>query len=182
MKIGLDLDDTIINTKDKLKIYWKDYYNKYPNKDYTEELPYNINFFGYKYIENFWNIYREDLFYSDIKENASYIINKLQKEGHFIGLITSRPKEKYKDLIIRIEDFLNNNNIHLDEINTNVKNKSIFMNNSDYDLLIDDSIIHVTETLKIGKKAILFNNYNKKDIKHTTNWKYLYKIIKEYHN
>lgn len=53
MKIGLDLDDTLINTKEKIKIYWKDYYNKYPNKDYTEETPYNINFFGFDYIERF---------------------------------------------------------------------------------------------------------------------------------
>ncbi len=108
------------------------------------------------------------------------IINKLQKEGYFIGLITSRPKEKYNNLIKRLESFLNDNNIYLDEINTNIKNKSIFMKNSDYDILIDGSIIHVSETLKMGKKAILFNKYNNNDIKHTTNWKELYKIIKEY--
>ncbi len=36
MKIGLDLDDTIIDTKEKLKIYWKKYYNEYPNKEYSE--------------------------------------------------------------------------------------------------------------------------------------------------
>ena len=180
MKIGLDLDDTIIDTKEKLKIYWKKYYNEYPNKEYSEELPYNINFFGYQYIEDFWNLYREELFYAKIKKDCSMIINKLQKEGYFIGLITSRPKEKYNNLIKRLEAFLNDNNIYLDEINTNIKNKSIFMKNSDYDILIDDSIIHVSETLKTGKKAILFNKYNNNDIKHTTNWKELYKIIKEY--
>ena len=180
MKIGLDLDDTIINTKEKLKIYWQDYYNKFPNKDYTEELPDNINTFGYEYIHKFWDLYREDLFYADIKENASLIINKLQQEGYYIGLITSRPKEKYKDLVKRIEEMLSKENIHLDEINTNIKNKADFLKTSDYDLLIDDSINHIENSLKIGKKAILFNEYNKNNIKHTTSWLDLYKIIKEY--
>ena len=180
MKIGLDLDDTIINTKEKLKIYWKEYYNSNPNKDYTSEVPDNINFFGYKYIEDFWNLYREELFYADIKKDASLIINKLQKEGYYLGLITSRPKEKYNNLINRIEEMLNKENIYLDEIITNIKNKADFLNNSDYDLLVDDSIINIESSLKIGKKAILFNKTNNNRIKHTTSWKYLYKIIKEY--
>ncbi len=180
MKIGLDLDDTLINTKEKIKIYWKDYYKKYPNKEYSEKVPYNINFFGYKYIEDFWNIYREDLFYADIKENASIIIKKLQDEGHFIGLITSRPKEKYNNLINRIKDMLKKENIILNEINTDIKNKADFLKNSDYDLLIDDSIVHIENVLKTGKKAILFNEYENSNIKQTTSWLELYKIIEEY--
>lgn len=180
MKIGLDLDDTIINTKDKIKIYWKEYYNNYPNKDYSSKVPDNINTFGYDYIHKFWDLYREKLFYADIKKDASLIINKLQKEGHFIGLITSRPKEKYNNLIPRIEEMLNKENIYLDEIITDIKNKADFLNNSDYDLLIDDSINNVLNSLKIGKKAILFNKYKNNSIKHTTSWQKLYKIIKEY--
>lgn len=71
-------------------------------------------------------------------------------------------------------------NIFLDEIITSVQNKADFIKNSDYDLLIDDSIVHVESVLKIGKKAILFNEYNSDNIKHTTSWKELYEIIKEY--
>ncbi len=56
----------------------------------------------------------------------------------------------------------------LDEIIANVKNKADFIKNSDYDLLIDDSIVHIENVLKIGKKAILFNEYNSDNIKHTT--------------
>ena len=49
-EIGLDLDDTLIDTNEKIKIYWKEYYKKHPNKEYTEEVPYNINFFGYSSV------------------------------------------------------------------------------------------------------------------------------------
>ena len=180
MRIGLDLDDTIIDTEEKMKSIWKEYYKNYPNDEYTEELPKNINLFGYKYIEDFWNIYREDLFYADVKKDAAKIINKLQKEGHFIGLITSRPKEKYKDLVLRIESFLNDNNIYLDEINTNIIYKDQFILENDYDMLIDDNIVNIKNSINKGKKGILFKKTNDRSLRHTTNWNYLYKIIKEY--
>ena len=180
MKIGLDLDDTIINTEEKLKYYWKEYYKNHPNKDYSEELPYNINLFGYKYIEDFWNIYREDLFYADVKKDAAKIINRLQKEGHYIGLITSRPKEKYNNLVIRLEKFLKDNNIYLDEINTNIIYKDQFIIDNNYDILIDDNIVNIQNSINKGKKGILFKKTNNNSLRHTTNWKYLYKIIKEY--
>ena len=180
MHIGLDLDDTIIDTEEKLRIYWKDYYKKYPNKDYSEELPHNINLFGYKYIEEFWNIYREELFYADIKKDAARIIRKLQNEGHYIGLITSRPKEKYKDLVLRIDTYLKENNIFLDEINTDIVYKDQFIIDKNYDLLIDDNIVNIKNTIKKGKKGILFKKINDKTIRHTTSWNYLYIIIKEY--
>ena len=126
------------------------------------------------------SLYREDLFYTSFKKDSSKIVNKLQKEGHYIGLITSRPSERYYNLEPRLKEMLAKENIFLDEIITCVQNKADFTKNNDYGLLIDDSIIHVESALKIGKKAILFNEYNSDNIKHTTSWKELYEIIKEY--
>ena len=41
MKIAIDIDDTLTNTRDNQLRLWKEYITKYPNPNYTEEL-YNM--------------------------------------------------------------------------------------------------------------------------------------------
>ena len=103
MRIGIDIDDTLTNTIELQKSFWQEYHHNHPNDDYTDEIPKNINTFGFKYIEDYWDIYREELFYPEFKENASLITNKLKKDGHELCVITSRPDYKYKDLHKRLE-------------------------------------------------------------------------------
>ena len=44
------------------KKLWKEYINNYPNKNYNEELPHNINEFDAgEYIDKFWELYRYKL-------------------------------------------------------------------------------------------------------------------------
>ena len=83
MKIAIDIDDTLTNTKDQQIILWKDYIIKNPNKNYTIEIPDNINSFDDEYISKFWDTYREQLsFTSSFKENADIITNKLHKDKY----------------------------------------------------------------------------------------------------
>lgn len=180
MKIAIDIDDTLTNTKDQQIILWKDYIKKNPNKNYTTEIPDNINSFDDEYISKFWDTYREQLsFTSSFKENADIITNKLHKEGHKLCIVTSRPDSKYDNLKERLSIWFKENNIYVDEINTDIRDKALYCKNNKYDLIIDDSIHHIIEANKLGIKTILFNNIKTYDGKQANNWLDIYKIIKE---
>ena len=179
MTIGIDIDDTLTNTKDIQKIYWLKYYNSYPKEGYSSSIPSNINSFGDDYIQKFWDIYREELtFTPTFKDNCSSIIKKLNKDGHTLCVITSRPDEKYNDLLGQTKKWFKENNIDIDIIYTNIRDKASFLVEKNIDMLIDDDINHINKALSLGKKAILFNRNNNFKGLQTTNWLDLYDKIK----
>ena len=183
MKIGIDIDDTLTNTKEQQLIYWPIYISNNPQKGYTKKLPKSINEFGNEYIKIFWDTYRNKLsFNATFKKDASKILNKLQKEGHELCIITSRPDEKYQNLHQLLKDWFEKNNIPINTIYSNIKNKGLFCKNNNIDLLIDDSIKHCKDCQSYNIKSILFARNNKYKGLKTTNWNKVYKIIKDIQN
>ena len=179
MKIGLDIDDTLVNTKDVQEKIWKRYIKEYPKKGYTEKLPANINGWDDPYIQDFWDIYREELTFSPtFKDNAAKIIKQLNKDGYELCVITSRPDAKYNNLHKLTRDWFNKNDIAINTIYTDVKDKAEFLVKNNIDLIVDDDIKHITKALELGKKAILFNSNEDFNGLQTTNWIDLYNIIK----
>lgn len=177
MNIGIDIDDTLIKTREYQNIYWREFIKNYPHDKYTEDLPDNINTFGDPYIDKFWDIYRESLFNSPFKENTSEILHQLKKDGFNLYIVTARRKEKYAGLEDKIIKTFIENDIPYDGILTDAKDKGKCMEEHDISLLIDDEIYNCESAIKYGKKAILFND--KKEYKglQTTNWLDLYKMI-----
>ncbi len=179
MKIGIDIDETLVDTMQLIKICWHDYINKYPNPRYNSTIPNNI-YSGYddNYITTFWDLYREDLKYPPIRENAVKVLKKLKKDNE-LCIITSREKIKYKDLVKNLDKWLKENDIYVDHIYTDARKKGTVSKKHNIDLLIDDSIEHIKEAESLGIKTIMFNS-KKHDVKiQTDNWLDLYKIIKE---
>lgn len=180
MKIAIDIDDTLTNTKDNQIKLWKEYYNSNPKVGFSEQLPSDINEFDAdEYISIFWNTYREELsFNSTYKKDASTIIDKLKKDGHELCIVTSRPDDRYKNLKERIAKALKENNIHIDTIHTNARDKGLYCKEHNFDLLIDDNIKQINSAINNGLKAILFNESKEYKGLQTNNWKDLYNIIK----
>ena len=108
MKIAIDIDDTLTNTRENQLKLWKEFIKNNPNPNYSEELPHNINEFDAgEYIDEFWKINRYHLsFESTYKQDASTIIDKLKEDGHELCIVTSRPDSGYDDLKGRIEKAL----------------------------------------------------------------------------
>ena len=180
MKIGLDIDDTLTNTKEQQIIYWQEYYKNNPRNGYSKTLPTTINDFGDEYVQTFWDTYREELsFNSSFKENASLVLNNLKKAGHKLCIITSRPDEKYQNLHQRLKEWFAENNIPIDIIYTNIRDKGSFCKDNNIDLFIDDDLKHIIKANSYNIKTILFNQNNKYDGLQSTNWLELYKIIKK---
>lgn len=178
MKIGIDIDDTLTNTKEKQIIHWKEYLKKYPQNKYTEKLPSNINTFGDPYINKFWDEYREELsFNTTFKKDASKVLHTLKSDGHTLCIITSRPDEKYKDLKLRLTKWFKENNIPITIFYTNIKEKALFAKNNNIDLIIDDDLIQCQNALKLNLKAILFNKDSLFNGPQATTWQEVYEII-----
>lgn len=181
MKIAIDIDDTLTNTKDNQIKLWKEYYNKQPKVGFSEQLPSDINEFDAdEYIGIFWNTYREQLsFNSTYKKDASTIIDKLKNDGHELCIVTSRPDDRYENLKERIATALKENNIHINTIHTNARDKGSYCKEHNFDLLIDDNIKQIQSAKNNGLKGILFNEIKDYEGLQTNNWKDLYNIIKE---
>lgn len=177
MKIGIDIDDTLTNTKEAQLQYWKEYVSNNKSDIYSFNLPENINRFGDPYIDLFWDTYREALFAPPFKENAGEVISKLRKEGHIIYIITSRPKAKYDHLVDKLVNVFKSNNIEYDFIITDIKEKGKYISDNNIDILIDDDVLHCEDVYKHGKTAILFNKINNYNHFMTDDWKKVYDII-----
>lgn len=181
MIIGIDIDDTLTNSKEIEKDLWIEYVKKYPKEGYNGNLPSDINTFGIKYIEKFWDIYREPIsFKSTYKKDCSKVLHKLKDEGYTLCVITSRPENKYYNLINRQKQSFIDNDIPIDILFTDIREKAKFCKKNNIDLLIDDSINHIEECNKLGIKTILFNDIPEYKGIQTDNWNELYNIIKEY--
>ena len=171
MKIGIDIDDTIVNTKELQIRLWQEYIKNNKTNKYTKKLPSNINEFGDPYINTFWDTYREQLSFSTTaKKDAKEVIKQLQEKGYKLCIITSRPEEKYTNLKERIKDHLSQYDIYIEEIITDAKDKGFSMINNNVDILIDDDIRHINSALKYNKKAIHLND--------NTSWKDIEKLIR----
>ena len=158
MRIGIDIDDTLCNTKALQSIYWKEYFNNQPDDEYTEELPFNINHFGYEYINGFWNTYRYKLFSPSIKDNVKEVMEELRNKGCSFYIVTSRPKEYYDDLDSMIKDWLGSEGLEFDDIYTGVLDKGQFIVDNNIDLLIDDDERHINRCRELNKNCIHFND------------------------
>lgn len=179
MVIGIDIDDTLTNTKELQIKYWKEYYNHNKKDGYSEKLPKHINDWGDKYIETFWDTYRESLsFDCSFKKNTSETINKLKNKGHTLCIVTSRPDSKYQNLKKRINKWFLENKINIDIIHTSIIDKGKFCKENNIDLLIDNDINHIVNANNYKVKTILFNKDKNYKGLQTTDWKELYNIIK----
>lgn len=177
MKIAIDIDDTLTNTREKQQECWINFVKTHKTDKYTEEIPENINRFGEAYIDLFWDESRNELFNPGFKENADKVTKKLKEDGHIIYILTSRPDKKYKNLKNMLQDMFNNANISYDYIITDIKEKGLYIKNNNIDILIDDDINHINDAINYQRYGILFND--KKDYNGyiCNDWLKLYDII-----
>ena len=179
MNIGIDIDDTLTDTRVHQIAKWKEYIKLYPNPNYTDELPISINEFGIEYINNFWDLYREYLsFETNFKEYCSLILYKLIEDGHKISVVTSRPDYKYNNLKDNLRIWFKQNNIPINVFYTDVQNKGLFCYENNIDLLIDDSLNHINSAKYYGIKTILFNQDEDYQDLWADNWLDVYTLIK----
>lgn len=174
MRIGIDLDDTLVDTVKTVKRI-------------IEENSCDLNTANYrkwKTIEkqNFFDKYGEYLFLNGIiNDGAVDVINKLKEDGHELWIVTARNNTFCKNGIEYSKQFLINNNINVDNACFSVSPKGKFCADNNIDILIDDSPFQCNSVLDHGKKAILFDSEFNQDsnLTRALNWEEVYRVIKQ---
>lgn len=190
MRIGIDIDDTITNIKDKLTNaaleYAKSLNKNVQNIDYNIVDIYNngniyqkLFNFNYEELKYFLGTIQEEITDNAIpRENCVKVINKLHNDGNEIYIITARDKEFHEDPYLQSKEFLDKNSIYYDKLIVNSRNKAMACIENNIDLLIDDSISNCLNSDNFGIDTITIGNKNNRGIKNVDNWEEIYDYIK----
>ncbi len=194
MNIGIDIDDTLTDIRDKLNLAAEKYANELGKENKNEEDKYvednnNGNVYQIKYgftyeeLKYFLSVIHEGITKKEEpRKNCVEIIRRLHNEGHKIYIITARDSEFHEDPYKLSKDWLDKNNIYYDELIVNARNKLEVCQRKNIDLFIDDQLANCTKLSEAGIKVIRITEYN--DIQHgdiinKKNWNEIYNYIKE---
>lgn len=182
MRIGIDIDDTICNTYDKIVPFFCEHHNLDFNKIKKEKTPYETlqvkvpNYFAFA-KKNYEGLLQN----VEIKENVITVLNSLKRDGHELYLITARNNLEFEEPYDFTYNFLKMNNIPFDKLIVNAIDKGKAAIDNKIDLFIDDSIKHCKEVKAKGIKTIMFDavyNVDNNEFIKVYNWNELKNIIK----
>lgn len=175
MKIGIDIDDVITNTSEKIEEYVVNDRNSQKLQEHMKEImkgnpsePEVISFCMENYLRVFEKV--------KPKDNASKVIQNLLDKGNEIYLITARGEnlEFFRGSEKVTKEFLEDNNIKYTKIIFNAVNKAQLCVDNQIDIMIDDSIEHCEDVKNVGIKSIVFtSNVNKNTsttVERVDNW------------
>lgn len=174
-KIAVDIDDTLLSTKELEEYYWsiflKNNQNVDPNKEYK---------WGDPILVEFWSEYREQMAFRKIKDGAVECLNFLLQKGYSVDLLSARPLEKYASLKKKLVEYFENNNLHYNYMNLGFHSKIEFLKEHNYKLLIDNDLKHIEKANAAGLDTILFGAYNSSYSGYQTfNWNEIPSIIEK---
>lgn len=157
MKIGIDIDDVIVDTSNEMEKYIIEYDKSGNISAHLEEIMRGeISTLEIKKFleDNVLEIMKN----AKVKKNAQKVIHKLLDKGNEIFIITSRGEEKFKGSEKVTLEYLKNNKVEYTKIVFNSFDKAKICKENNIDLMIDDSIKLCLECEKENIKSILFTS------------------------
>lgn len=178
IKIAVDIDDTILSTKELEEFYFKEFLKDNPDIDPNKEYKW-----GDPELSLFWKLYREKMAFGKVKANVSEAFNTFLSKNYNVDLLSARPIDKYAHLKKRMAEYFEDNNINYNYINLGFYSKREFLNEHKYDILIDNDLKYIKEAESVGVVPILFGNDTNYNGYQTDNWENMPilvdKIVKE---
>lgn len=183
MNIGIDIDDTINNMHDIILKKGIEF-----NK--REKIDFKINpnlwdlkkAFGWDEftVEKFLDeTLEEACFKAETKENAVEVINKLQREGNKIIIITSRTTKNAYEIS---EKWLKQKNVNYDKLIVGSTDKGKTCLENEIDVFIDDNVEFCNSVSATNAKVLMFDspcNQKEMNFKRVYSWDEVYKEIKK---
>lgn len=193
MRIGIDIDNTLTDVKDKLNDAAYNYaisLGKDTKKD--NNIDEDTNNDGKTY-QNAFRFSDDELkyFLKDIQEsiinaaiprdNVKEVIDKLKELGNEIIIVTARDFEFHDNPYKLSEDWLNNNNIYFDKLIVNAREKASVCKEENIDIFIDDQLQNCLNISNIGIKTIMLTDkvINNDNIITLKSWNEIFDYIKE---
>lgn len=196
MKIGIDIDDTILYTAKTMfkyaDLYVKELSEEPANKDCMGSIrdSYYLNaYYGWdnnKAISFFNKYYKQILNECSMMPNVDKVLSKLKNNGNTIHFITSRLTNIAGCNTEEItKNCLKEFNIPYDDLNLHVSNKINFFKSNNIDICIEDSYETCRKMTDNGIKSILMTtnmnkNVDSKDITRVNSWDEIYEEIGKY--
>jgi len=140
MRIGIDIDDTLVSSSEAFELLKKKYndsFNKKFKDNWTEEEK--------KYVYD--NYLEETLKSAKLKEDAKNVLDYLNFLGHELYIITARGNKHCKNIEEFTLNFLKEENVKVSKIYFREHKKSDLAQKLKLDLMIDDSD-YVYENMK----------------------------------
>lgn len=185
MKIGIDIDNTIVDTFDKLYPYFIQF-----KKDNNINTNINKNaktFYEYmglsaKQYDEFASKYFEIVSYKlELMEYAKEILQKLARD-HELIFITARSEKYYSEPYTTTRCFLVYNNIPFKKIIINAIDKGIIAKENNIDLFIDDNVYNCESVYNNEIDVILFDSVINRgyfEFQRAKNWRQIDKMVQK---
>ena len=164
MRIGIDLDDTICRTTEKVG----DTCEEYAKKNNLDPLDiFNNEKLKYEFFnKNLYNIYSD----VSIKHDVSSVIKRLKHKGNEIYIITARSNQyvpSVKNVYDITKQWLEKHHIEFDELILSAygETKADICKKNNIDLMIDDDPYNYKKISSNGIKCLLFDDREKYDLK-----------------
>lgn len=178
MRIGVNIDDTICRTTEKVQEYLEKHAQELgidPIEIMTDEL----------LKEEFFNNHQEEIYENaEIKRNVAEVLKRLRSKGNEIYVITSRRQsfnKNSKSIFDITEDWLKKHDIEVDAIISSAygETRADVCKKYNIDLMIEDDPYNYKKIISIGKKCVLFDDREKYTLKdnYVSNWIELEKYI-----
>ena len=190
MKIGIDIDDTVMNTIDiidEAALYFDEKF--LDNKGYQDITKYDFRERFYWKSEDkksFFTFFRKDQLYLKArpKGDALYYLEKLFNEGYEIYFLTRRSKDEELDILRITKDDLTNKGFKYKDCYIGLSKKGEACKNLGIDVFIDDSIDQINDVNSHGIKTILVDTWYNREYKglRAKNFQEIYNIIREWNN
>lgn len=149
MRIGIDIDDTLVSSSesfDKVVKKYKLNFNKKLKDVWTEDERTYI----YK------NFLKEALLSARVKTNAKKVIDELNKLGHDLFILTARGNKHCKNIEEETLEVLKTKKINISKVYYCGPKKSSLAKELNLDLMIDDNINVYNEMIKENIKCLRF--------------------------
>lgn len=190
MKIGIDIDDTVMNTFDVIEEAAR-YFDKYflENKGYQDITKYDFHERFYWTSEEkkaFFNYFRKNKLYLKAKPkgDALYYLEKLYNEGYEIYFLTRRKKDEKLDILSITKNDLISKGFKFTNCYIGLSKKGEACKSLGIDVFIDDAVIQIEDVNNYGIKTILIDNWYNKEYKglRAKNFQEIYNIIRKWNN
>ena len=190
MKIGIDIDDTVMNTFDVIEEAAR-YFDKYflENKCYKDKSNYDFHERFYWTSEEkkaFFNYFRKNKLYLKAKPkgDALYYLEKLYNEGYEIYFLTRRKKDEKLDILSITKNDLISKGFKCADCYIGLSKKGEACKSLGIDVFIDDAVIQIEDVNNYGIKTILIDNWYNKEYKglRAKNFQEIYNIIRKWNN
>lgn len=186
MRIGIDIDDTVAKTNDKLIAEAIKYdMEKVKGRGFKNKNAYSFMemfYWSVLDVDGFLKEVRKGNFFLDVEpiEDSVEMVNKLFDEGNQIVFITKR-KNTFNTKM-KTKKWLKKCGFKFNKVILGAEKKGEICDNIGIDLFVDNDLRNIYDAIDYGIDSILMGDpYNKNDddVRRMTSWKEVYKYASE---